>query len=59
EVRAALASTPGAVVHLIGAPDLTALYARAITACGAFAERHNGEAAARGLALIGAVATWN
>ena len=59
EVRAALASTPSAVVHLFGAPDLTALYARAITACGAFAERHNGEAAARGLALIGAVATWN
>ncbi|MBN8871920.1 MAG: 2-dehydro-3-deoxygalactonokinase [Rhodospirillales bacterium] len=59
EVRAALAGTPGTVVHLIGAPDLTALYARAIAACGAFAERHNGEAAARGLALIGAAAAWN
>jgi 2-dehydro-3-deoxygalactonokinase len=58
EVRAALAATPGAVVHVIGAPDLAQLYGQAISACGGFPERHNGEAAARGLALIGAAATW-
>lgn len=59
EVRAALAASPGAVVHVIGAPDLAALYARAITACGAYAERHDGEAAARGLAKIAEHAAWN
>jgi 2-dehydro-3-deoxygalactonokinase len=59
EVRAALAATPGAVVHVIGAPDLTRLYSRAIEACGGFPERHDGEAAARGLALIGAQTTWS
>jgi len=59
EVRAALAQTQGTVVQVIGAPDLTALYARAIAACGGYAERHDGEAAARGLALIGEHAQWN
>lgn len=60
EVRAALADLPaGVVVHVIGAPELTALYARAIEACGGMAERLDGEAAARGLALIGEHATWN
>lgn len=59
EVRAALAEAAGAVVHVIGAPELTALYARAIEACGGMAERVNGEAAARGLALIGEHAAWN
>ncbi len=59
EVRAALAALPpGAVVHVIGAPELTALYARAIETAGGMAERLNGEAAARGLALIGAAARW-
>ena len=58
EVRAALAGMAGAVVHVIGAPDLTSLYARAISACGAYAERHDGEAAARGHALIGEHAAW-
>jgi len=74
EVRAALAGTPstgapstgapstggaaGTVVQVIGAPELTALYAKAITACGGFAERHDGEAAARGLALIAEHAEW-
>lgn len=58
EVRAALAGQQGAVVQLIGAPELTALYARAIAACGCYAERHDGEAAARGLAAIGAHAAW-
>jgi len=59
EVRAALAGAAGVVVHVIGAPELTALYARAISACGAYAERHDGEAAARGLALIGEHASWD
>ena len=58
EVRAALAGRAGTVVHVIGAPDLTQLYARAISACGGYAERHDGEAAARGMALIGAHAAW-
>jgi 2-dehydro-3-deoxygalactonokinase len=59
EVRAALAGASGTVVHVIGAPELTALYARAISACGGFPERHNGEAAARGLAHIGEHASWS
>lgn len=60
EVRAALAEVPpGTVVQVIGAPELTALYAEAIAACGGVAERLNGEAAARGLALIGEHAGWN
>ncbi|MDR3535813.1 MAG: 2-dehydro-3-deoxygalactonokinase [Acetobacteraceae bacterium] len=59
EVRAGLAHASGAVVHVIGAPELTLLYAQAIAACGGFPERHDGEAAARGLALIGAEAKWN
>ncbi|HUB13117.1 MAG TPA: 2-dehydro-3-deoxygalactonokinase [Acetobacteraceae bacterium] len=58
EVRAALAGAAGTVVHVIGAPELTSLYARAISACGSYAERHDGEAAARGLVLIGGHAAW-
>jgi 2-dehydro-3-deoxygalactonokinase len=58
EVRAALAASPGVIIQVIGAPDLTALYARAIAACGGYAERHDGEAAARGLALIADHAQW-
>ena len=63
EVRAVLAQAPGirgeqAVVQVIGAPELTMLYAKAITACGGYAERHDGEAAARGLALIAEHARW-
>jgi 2-keto-3-deoxy-galactonokinase len=49
----------GDVVHVIGTPDLTALYARAISASGGFPERHDGEAAARGLALVAGHASWN
>jgi 2-dehydro-3-deoxygalactonokinase len=59
EVRAALAARRGVVVHVIGAPDLTALYSRAIAANDGFPERHDGEAAARGLALIGGRAAWH
>jgi 2-dehydro-3-deoxygalactonokinase len=58
EVRAALEELQGQVVHVIGAPELTMLYARAISAHGGYPERHDGEAAARGLALIGGHATW-
>ena len=49
----------GKVVQVIGSPELTALYARAIAACGGYAERHDGEAAARGLALIAEHAQWS
>jgi 2-dehydro-3-deoxygalactonokinase len=59
EVRAALAGRQREVVHVIGAPDLTTLYARAVAAHGGYPERHDGEAAARGLALISGHATWN
>ena len=59
EVRAALAETGGAVVQVIGTPELTLLYAKAITACGGYAERHDGEAVANGLALIAAHAKWS
>ena len=31
----------------------------AIAGCGGYAERHDGEAAARGLAAIGAAIDWN
>ena len=58
EVRSALAAEPGVVVQVIGPPDLTALYARAITTCGGYAERHDGEATARGMAQIAAHAQW-
>lgn len=59
EVRAAMSDTPGAVIHLIGTPELTDVYARAIAACGGFPERHDGEAAARGLFLIGHQIAWS
>ena len=58
EIRSALAQAKGAVVQVIGAPDLTRLYANAIATCGGFAERHDVEAAARGFAVIGACASW-
>src|ERR1700744_1674624 len=58
KVHAALAQAAGAVVQVIGAPELTALYAKAIAACGGYAERHDGEAAARGLALVAEHAQW-
>jgi 2-dehydro-3-deoxygalactonokinase len=59
EVRAALAQAGGSVVQVIGSPDLTALYAKAITACGGYAERHDGEAVARGMALVAEHARWD
>lgn len=58
EVRAGLAVAPGDVIQVIGGPDITALYAKAIAACGGYAERHDGEAAARGMALVAEHADW-
>jgi 2-dehydro-3-deoxygalactonokinase len=58
EVRAAMEGRRGEVVHVIGSPELTTLYGRAISTHGGFAERHDGEAAARGLAWIAEHATW-
>lgn len=56
EVRAALPAD--AVVHLIGAPALCALYAEAIVTFGGTAVIMDADAAARGLAAIGGAATW-
>lgn len=58
ELRAALAGHAGESVHLIGAPELVTLYARALAACGAGSVSHDGEASVRGLAIIGEHATW-
>ena len=60
EIRAALARTGGNVaVQVIGEPGLTELYATAIAACGGFAERHDGQAAAFGLARIASLTVWD
>jgi 2-dehydro-3-deoxygalactonokinase len=59
EVRAELEHRPAEVVHIIGSPELTELYARAISHYGGFPERHDGEAAARGLAAIAEHASWH
>ena len=56
EVRAAM-SCPSDV-HLVGAAELVALYAEAITARGGRPITHPPDAAATGLATIGAAATW-
>jgi 2-dehydro-3-deoxygalactonokinase len=57
EVRAAL--RPGSTVSVIGAPALSALYARAIAACGGTAQPVGADAAAAGLGMIGAQAAWS
>jgi 2-dehydro-3-deoxygalactonokinase len=55
-----LAARPrGQDVHLIGAEALCALYATAITHAGGTPILHDADAAARGLARIGANAPWN
>lgn len=59
EVRAAWPNAGAIEVHLIGAPDLCALYGRAIGAMGGRAIRYDADAAAHGLALIGGLARWN
>jgi 2-dehydro-3-deoxygalactonokinase len=56
EIRTAL--PPGELVHLVGEPALTPLYARAITAMGGEARVEDPDAAARGLATIGAAIDW-
>ena len=56
EVRSAL--TPGTAVHLIGAEQLSARYARAITACGGTVRLEDEDAAARGLAAIARSLDW-
>ncbi|MDO9413146.1 MAG: 2-dehydro-3-deoxygalactonokinase [Pseudolabrys sp.] len=58
ELRAELGSVPGETVHLIGAPELVALYKSAIAACGAKAVSLDAEASVRGLAIIGEHAQW-
>lgn len=58
ELRAELGSASGQTVHLIGAAELVALYARAIAACGATTISHDADAAVRGLITIGEHATW-
>jgi 2-dehydro-3-deoxygalactonokinase len=56
EVRAALPQ--GELVHLVGEPNLTPLYARAIAVLGGEARVEDADAAARGLATIGAAIDW-
>jgi 2-dehydro-3-deoxygalactonokinase len=58
ELRAELGGVQGETVHLIGAPELVALYARAIAACGAKTVSHDGDASVRGLTIIGEHAQW-
>jgi 2-dehydro-3-deoxygalactonokinase len=58
EVRAALADGAGPV-HLIGSGPLCALYGHALAALGVASVRHDEDAAARGLALIGRDARWH
>ncbi len=55
EVRAA---APDGTVHLIGDAALCGLYAQAIALCGGTSQPGPLDAAARGLALIGAHAPW-
>ncbi|SRR5579863_1571084 len=57
EVRAALQSA--GTVSVIGSPALSALYVRAIVACGGTARLADPDAAAPGLAMIGEQAAWN
>ena len=56
EVRSALDS--GDAVTVVGAPALVSLYVRAIDACGGRAMPGPTQAAARGLAMIGAQVAW-
>ena len=58
ELRAELVGAQGETVHLIGAPELVALYARAIAACGAKTVSHDADASVRGLIIIGEHARW-
>jgi 2-dehydro-3-deoxygalactonokinase len=57
EARAALPVATGEIV-VVGAAPLAARYVRAIAACGGRARLGEADAAARGLALIGARVAW-
>jgi 2-dehydro-3-deoxygalactonokinase len=57
EVRSAIRAQ--VTVHLVGSAQLCSLYARAIRLCGGSASICCGDAAARGLAAIGARLSWN
>ena len=57
EVRVALPQAE--LVHLVGEPNLTPLYARAIAVLGGETRVENADAAARGLAAIGAAIDWD
>lgn len=59
ELRSELGAAGNETVHLIGAPELVALYARAIAACGSKAVCHDGDASVRGLAIIGEHTKWD
>lgn len=59
ELRAELGGAGDETVHIIGAPELAALYARAIAACGSKAVCHDGDASVRGLAIIGEHTKWD
>jgi len=56
EVRCAMAR--GTTVHLVGSTLLCSLYARVVEICGGTAKVEGSEAAARGLAAIGARLKW-
>jgi 2-dehydro-3-deoxygalactonokinase len=62
EIRTALGDPAvrraGREVHVIGNASLSALYARAIVTCGERARVGDENAAAHGLALVGAAARW-
>jgi 2-dehydro-3-deoxygalactonokinase len=59
ELLAELGNAGNQTVHLIGAPELVTLYARAVAACGSKALSHDGDASVRGLAIIGAHTKWH
>jgi 2-dehydro-3-deoxygalactonokinase len=59
ELRAELDTARDETVHLIGAPELVALYAQAIAACGAKAISLDADASVRGLVMIGEHAKWH
>jgi len=58
EVQAALAGATDRVVHLVGAAELSGLYATAIRAAGRDTVRHGEDASAAGLHRIGLGADW-
>lgn len=57
EVRCAMPR--GSTVHLVGSASLCSLYARVVELCGGTPKVEGSDAAARGLAAIGARLKWN